>query len=177
MKINPLSGYPSSSSYRNTIRPAAATHPAATTATTSAGTLHTPSFQGTLALATSSTNDVTYDFSHMTPNRMRAVAQELHKAGKIDPVQLFELQNAGVPLGKLGANGQLIPLTDAQRSQYADTQVNYLRIAQDAITFQEQSGMACDTKSTINEWKGILATLQSMQGQACSPPDATRGQL
>lgn len=164
MNINPLSGYPSSSSYRNTIRPPTATHPAATTATSSTSSLHNASFQDTLALATSSANDATYDFSHMTPNRMRTIAQDLHKAGKIDPVQLFELQNAGVPLGRVGANGQFIPLTDAQRAQYADTQVNYLQIAQDAITFQEQSGMACDTKSTINEWKGILATLQSMQG-------------
>jgi hypothetical protein len=133
---------------------------AASTGTANEATL----FQSALARA-SSQNESAYDFTHMTPGRMQTVAQELHKAGKIDPVQLFELQTAGMPLGKVGPNGQFIPLSAGEKAQYTNRPVDYTRVAQDAIAFLEQSGRAASPTSTIDEWKGILKTLQDMQGQ------------
>lgn len=106
-----------------------------------------------------------YDFTHMTPNRMRGLAREWHGEGKIDPVQLFELENAGVPLGRMGAHGEFIPLSEAEKNRYADTPVDYLQIAGNAVRFLEETGNAADPRSTIKEWRGILALLQGMQGQ------------
>lgn len=106
-----------------------------------------------------------YDFTHMTPNRMRGLAREWHSEGKIDPVQLFELENAGVPLGRMGAHGEFIPLSETEKRRYADTPVDYMRLAGNAVRFLEDTGNAADPRSTINEWRGILAMLQGMQGQ------------
>lgn len=104
-------------------------------------------------------------FTQMTPNQMRSLAREWYGQGKIDPVQLFELENAGVPLGRMGENGEFIPLSETEKNRYANTPVNYLQIANNAVRFLEDSGKRADPTSTIQEWKGILALLQGMQGQ------------
>lgn len=101
-----------------------------------------------------------YDFTHMTPAQMQGVAQDLFKSGKIDITQLFMLQNAGVPLGKAGQNGEFIPLSADEKSRYGNTPVNYVQTAKDALAFLDQSGYGADPKSGYTEWKSILATLQ-----------------
>jgi hypothetical protein len=112
--------------------------------------------------------DTGYDFTNMTPNQMKSLGQDLLKAGKIDPAQLFELENAGVPLGRLGVNGEFVPLSADEKARYASTPVNYVRTAQNVIQFKESSGEAVDPKSTIKEWQGLLRLMQELQGQPAS---------
>lgn len=104
----------------------------------------------------------THDYTNMTPNQMRDVAQELYKSGKVDLTQLLMLQTAGVPIGKQGANGEFIPLSESEKASYSSKPMNYVQVSKDAIQFLEQTGHASDPKSGAEQWKGILATLQGM---------------
>ncbi|MHB1099316.1 MAG: hypothetical protein ACYCZR_07145 [Burkholderiales bacterium] len=109
--------------------------------------------------------DVSYDFTNMTPHQMKSVAQNLCKAGKIDPVQLFELENAGMPLGRMGRHGELVPLSTDEKARYANMPVNYVQTIQNVIQFMETSGEVAYPKSTTKEWQGLLSLMQEMQGQ------------
>ncbi len=100
------------------------------------------------------------DFTHMTPSEMQGVAQDLYDSDDIDLTQLLMLQTAGLPLGKLGENGELIPLSDAEKAKASSTPRNYLDIAQNAMKFLEDQGAAADPKSGYDQWKGIYAALQ-----------------
>jgi len=119
----------------------------------------------TLGQSSTTSSSAGRDYSRMTPREMQGIAQSLYESGKIDVTQLFMLQNAGMPLGKAGANGEFVPLTAAERASFQDKPVNYLKISQDAITNLEQSGKASDPKSGYAQWTGILSALkQSTSG-------------
>jgi hypothetical protein len=105
-----------------------------------------------------------FDFASMTPSDMQEAAKKLFKTGDIDLTQLFMLQNMGVPLGKMGASGEFVPLSDAQRDTFRGQSYDYLSGARDAISYIEQSGRASDPKSGYGSWQGILNVLQNRQG-------------
>jgi len=105
-----------------------------------------------------------YDFTKMTSSKMQDVAQNLFESGKIDLTQLFMLQNVGVPLGKAGPNGELIQLSSAERASFGNTPVNYIQTTKDVMSMLEQTGNASKPESGYEQWKGILATLQNLQG-------------
>ncbi|MBI1202893.1 MAG: hypothetical protein GC182_10310 [Rhodopseudomonas sp.] len=100
----------------------------------------------------------------MTPNQMKSVAATLAGSGKLDLNQLLELQTVGMPLGKVGPDGQFMPLTDAERTQFANTPVNYIEKLQGAVDYLKQTGGAANSKSGYADWTGLLTTLQSLQG-------------
>ncbi|MFZ5520665.1 MAG: hypothetical protein ACOZD0_05615 [Pseudomonadota bacterium] len=101
------------------------------------------------------------NFEHMTPSEMKGVAEDLWRAGTIDITQLHMLQTAGIPLGKVGPNGELVPLTDQERANYESTPVDYVGVAKGAMRHLEQMHLDADPKSGYQAWQGILATLQS----------------
>jgi hypothetical protein len=125
------------------------------------------SFEAALAGAATASGSASsassgYDVANMTPNQMQGVAQELYKSGKIDLTQLFMLQNAGMPIGREGANGEFIPLSVAEKTRFSQTPTNYISIVEGAIRFIEQTGMASDPKSGYAQWKGVLAALEDV---------------
>lgn len=105
-----------------------------------------------------------YDFTNMTPREMHDAATKLYRAGEVDLTQLFRLQNMGVPLGRQGASGEFVPLSDDERDAFRDQPYDYLAGARDAISFLEQSGRASDPKSGYQSWQGLLNVLQKRQG-------------
>jgi hypothetical protein len=104
-----------------------------------------------------------YDFTNMSPNAMKSVGNEMFKQGKIDIDQLFQLENAGVPLGKLGPNGQFVALTPAEREDYMSKPVNYVKYTADRISFLEQTGYANDSKSGYEMLTSLLGKLKGSQ--------------
>lgn len=100
------------------------------------------------------------DYTRMTPSEMSRVAQGLYDGGKIDIIELFVLQNAGMPLGKAGPNGEFVPLTDAERAAASAKPVDYIKTFTEGIRFLEQTGYAMDPESGYESMKHILATLQ-----------------
>jgi len=104
-----------------------------------------------------------YDFTNMTSNQMQGVATAMWKSGEIDITQLRVLQMAGMPLGKVGANGELIPLSDAEKSDFMSKPLNYIQISKDQLTMLEQKGLASDPQYGYKMWSEILATLQNKQ--------------
>ena len=114
----------------------------------------------TLGQSSATSSSAARDYTRMTPREMQGIAQSLYESGKIDLTQLFMLQNAGMPLGKVGANGEFVSLTAAERASFQDKPVNYLKIGQDAIANLEQSGKASDPKSGYTQWTGILSALR-----------------
>lgn len=113
-------------------------------------------------------NSSVTDLTNMTPNQMQTVAQKLFEAGKIDFTQLFMLENAGIPLGKQGTNGEFIPLSETERDYYRTKPVNYIQTCNDALQFLKQSGHASDPTSGYAAWSGILAALQGLQHPAAT---------
>jgi hypothetical protein len=105
-----------------------------------------------------------YDFSSMTPAEMHDVADKLFKAGEIDLTQLFMLQNMGIPLGRMGDQGQFVPLTAAERDSFSSQPYDYFAGTKGAMTFLEQSGRTYDPKSGYERWQGILEALERRQG-------------
>lgn len=105
-----------------------------------------------------------YDFGSMTPSEMHDVADKLFKAGDIDLTQLFMLQNMGVPLGRMGASGELVPLTEAERDGFRSQPYDYFAGTKGAMAFLEQSGRTHDPKSGYQNWQGILDVLEKRQG-------------
>lgn len=106
----------------------------------------------------------TYDFTHMTPNEMQDAASQLYKSGKIDTLQMLNLKMMGVPLAKLGPNGTVVPLSAQERASFMSQPYNYIQGAQDQVNDLERSGYASDPKSGYQDWKSLLATLQTTQG-------------
>lgn len=104
-----------------------------------------------------------FDFSNMTPKEMKGVANEMFKQGKIDIDQLFQLETAGIPLGKLGAKGEFIALTPAEREGYMSKPYNYVKYTADRISFLEQTGYANDSKSGYEMLKSLLGKLKGSQ--------------
>jgi hypothetical protein len=131
--------------------------------------LQTSSAKTTTAAATTSTKQQsTADVTSMTSAEMQQHAQSLFDQGKIDLTELFMLQNAGIPIGKQGANGEFIPYSQEERDQFRHTPMNYIQTAQDAIKQLEQSGYANDPVSGYQRWQHILTTLQ----QSVAPPSS-----
>ena len=104
------------------------------------------------------------DFTHMTPSEMQGVAKKLFDAGEIDLTQLFMLQNAGVPLGKLGASGEFVSLSEDEQNVFRNEPVNYFQVAQGAMEFIEYSGKTNDPTSGYANWKGLVEALQRATG-------------
>lgn len=119
--------------------------------------------QNISAASASTTASEKFDFTNMTPKQMKGVANEMFKQGKIDIDQLFQLETAGVPLGKLGANGEFIALTPAEREGYMSKPVNYVKYTADRISFLEQTGYANDSKSGYEMLKNLLGKLKGSQ--------------
>jgi hypothetical protein len=109
--------------------------------------------------ASAQASNVDYDFTHMTPAEMQGVAETLWKAGEIDLTQLLMLQTAGMPLGRMSANGEFTPLTEAERASFASQPGNYFEIARNATNFIESTGRASDPTSGYDAWRGIAAGL------------------
>lgn len=107
----------------------------------------------------------TYDFTSMTPKDMQSVAARLHQSGAIDLTQLFILENAGGPLGKVGAHGEFVPLSAAEREGFRNTPTDFIQIAKNALAGIESQGRAADPTSGYQGWKDILTLLQNRQGQ------------
>ena len=121
------------------------------------------------AASGNSANQVsTYDFTHMTPNEMQDVASNLYKSGKIDSLQLLDLRLSGVPAAKVGPNGTAVPLSAAERESFMNQPFDYLQDAQQHVDFLQQNGGAADPTSGYQNWKDLLATLQSLQGTTSS---------
>ena len=100
------------------------------------------------------------DFTQMTPREMKDVAKKLFDDGKIDLTQLFMLQTAGMPLGRLGDNGEFIPLTNDETNAFQNQPVNYFQVAQDAMEYIEYTGKEHDPTSGYANWKGIVKALK-----------------
>lgn len=100
------------------------------------------------------------DFTQMTPREMKDYAKQLFDAGEIDLTQLFMLQTAGMPLGRLGDNGELIPLTNDETNAFQSQPVNYFQVAQDAMDYIEYTGKEHDPTSGYANWKGIFEALK-----------------
>jgi hypothetical protein len=100
------------------------------------------------------------DFTQMTPKEMKDFAKQLFDKGEIDLTQLFMLQTAGMPLGKVGANGEFVPLSNDETNAFQNKPVNYFSTAQEAMKFIEQSGKASDPTSGYANWKGIVDALK-----------------
>ena len=119
--------------------------------------------QNISAASASTTASEKFDFTNMTPKQMKGVANEMFKQGKIDIDQLFHLENVGVPFGKLGANGEFVALTPAEREGYMSKPVNYVKYTADRISFLEQTGYANDSKSGYEMLKNFLGKLKRSQ--------------
>jgi len=104
------------------------------------------------------------DLTNMTPNQMQGIAKDLWKSGKIDLTQLLMLQTAGMPLGKVGPNGEFVQLTEADREAFGSQPVNYFKITQGAMDYLQQSGRANDPTSGYKNWQGIQAALEQLSG-------------
>jgi hypothetical protein len=113
------------------------------------------------AASISSNTDQKFDFTNMTPRQMKGVANELFKQGKIDIDQLFQLETAGVPLGKQGAHGEFVELTSAEKESYMNKPVNYIKHTADCINFLEQTGYANDPKSGYEMMRNLLGKLKA----------------
>jgi|GEM_PF-5214184 len=106
----------------------------------------------------------TYDFTSMTSHQMKSVAKALFDTGKIGLTQLFQLENAGIPLGKAGPNGEFVPLSSEERESFRNTPMNYMDIIKDVIAAIERQGKAADTTSGYQGWKELLGVLEDNQG-------------
>lgn len=124
--------------------------------------------QNISAASAGTTGSEKFDFTNMTPKQMKGVANEMFKQGKIDIDQLFHLENVGVPFGKLGANGEFVALTPAEREGYMSKPVNYAKYTADRISFLEQTGYANDSKSGYEMLKNLLGKLKESQAAITS---------
>lgn len=104
------------------------------------------------------------DFTSMTSNQMKSVAKGLFDTGKIGLTQLFQLENAGIPLGKAGPNGEFIALSPEERESFRNTPMNYMDLIKDAMSGIEAQGKAADLTSGYQSWKDLLSVLQDNQG-------------
>ena len=100
------------------------------------------------------------DFSQMPPREMQGFAKKLFDAGEIDLTQLFMLQTAGVPLGKVSPAGEFVPLSQDEQNAFRNQPVNHFQVAQGAMEFIEQSGKSNDPTSGYANWRGIVQALQ-----------------
>lgn len=100
------------------------------------------------------------DFSRMTPREMKDFAKQLFDAGEIDLTQLFMLQTAGVPLGKVGAGGEFVPLSNDETNALQNQPVDYFQVAKDAMKYIESTGKEHDPTSGYANWKGIVEALK-----------------
>jgi hypothetical protein len=105
-----------------------------------------------------------FDFTHMTPKQMKGIANEMFKQGKIDLDQLFQLETAGIPLGKQGPHGEFVQLTPAEREGFMSQPLNYIQNTADRISFLDQSGYANDPKSGYDMLKNLLGKLKTNFG-------------
>ncbi len=105
-----------------------------------------------------------YDFSHMTPAEMRDVTGDLYDSGDLDLTQVLQLQLSGRPLGKIGPDGTLLPLSDAESSAYDSTSQDFIGIANNALDQIESQGRASDPTSGYQSWQSILSVLNNLQG-------------
>jgi hypothetical protein len=105
-----------------------------------------------------------YDFTSMTPKEMRGLADQLWRDGKIDLTQNFMLQRMGIPLGKLGSNGEFIPLTVDELADYENKPINYFEVGGQAMEFLTQTGKSKDPQYGYQNWEQILNVLNELQG-------------
>lgn len=102
------------------------------------------------------------DFSNITKNEMKKVAQHLWEEGKIDLTQLGMIQMSG-PLGKAGPNGEFIPFTEKERAQIDNMPTDYLKLVKGTMEFIESRHEELDPKSGYASWKQILSVLVGPQ--------------
>ncbi|TCR83894.1 hypothetical protein [Rhizobium sp. BK376] len=107
----------------------------------------------------------TYDFTDMTPSQVQTAAENLFQSGDIDLTQAFKLQTIGLPLGTMGPDGTVVPLSSAQRADYSNTPMNYIQLTQGAVDSIVQQGQAGDPRSGYQNWQSLLSTLQNMQAE------------
>lgn len=107
-----------------------------------------------------------YDFSHMTPSEMRDLSGDLYDSGDLDLTQVLQLQLSGRPLGKIGPDGALLPLSNAESSAYDSTSQDFIGIANNALDQIESQGRAEDPTSGYQSWQSILSVLNNLQGGA-----------
>lgn len=99
------------------------------------------------------------DFTQMTSKEMQAAATQMWKDGEIDLTQLLILQNAGIPLGKVGDNGEFIPLSESEKDVFRQQPLNFLEILQNGVKSAEAWGGASNPQSGYSTWKDLFQTL------------------
>ncbi|GAA3109656.1 hypothetical protein GCM10010520_62700 [Rhizobium viscosum] len=104
-----------------------------------------------------------YDFSHMTPAEMRELSGDLYDSGELDLAQVLQLQLSGRPFGKIGPDGTLLPLSDAESSAYDSTSQDFIGIANNEMDQIESQGRAGDPTSGYQSWQSILSVLNGLQ--------------
>lgn len=104
------------------------------------------------------------DFASMTPGEMQGVAKKLFEAGDIDLTELFMLQTMGVPLGKMGPQGEFVELSADEKEGFSSRPIDYFQGTKNAISYLEQTGQAANPKSGYGSWQDILAALHQRQG-------------
>lgn len=119
------------------------------------------------------------DYEHMTPSEMKGVSEELWRSGKIDITQARMLQTIGMPLGRMGANGEFVPLSSEEQAQFASRSVNYIQSIQGTMKFLESKHMDADPQYGYESWRSLLAVLQGGSANAAraastaAPPSQT----
>jgi hypothetical protein len=109
-----------------------------------------------------STASSAVDFSSMTRNEMKKVAQHLWEEGKIDLTQLGMIQMAG-PLGKAGPDGGFVPFTETERARIDSVPIDYPKLVKGAMEFIESRHEELDPRSGYANWKHILSVLEAPQ--------------
>lgn len=117
--------------------------------------------QGAPATTTSTSSAATtHDFTNMTPNQMRDVAQDLFNSGKIGSQQHLLLLTTSF-VGRFPATKEYTPPTDADIARHNNTPMNYVQYCKDRISFLESAGLTSDPQHGYESWKGLLALMQN----------------
>ncbi|MDO8811589.1 MAG: hypothetical protein Q7J38_06130 [Gallionella sp.] len=108
----------------------------------------------------SSSSSGSYDFTNMTPNQMRDVAQDLFNSGKISSQQNLMLLTTSF-VGRFPATKEYTPPTDAEIAHHNNTPMNYVQCSKDRISYLESAGLTSDPQYGYESWKGLLAFMQN----------------
>ncbi|NMM29011.1 MAG: hypothetical protein HHJ12_17405 [Glaciimonas sp.] len=112
------------------------------------------------AISSSTASSGSYDFTNMTPNQMRDVAQDLFNSGKINSQQNLSLLTTSF-VGRFPATKDYTPPTDADIARHNNTPMNYVQYSKDRISFLESAGLTSDPQHGYESWKGLLAFMQN----------------
>lgn len=116
-----------------------------------------------LLAASQSGQTTTHDFTRMSPNEMKSVSLELFEAREIDLTQLRMIDLMGKPIGKMGAGGELVALTQQEREVHEGRVTNYMANIQNMIRSAREAGGGPDRLEAVRsltELQGVLLAHQ-----------------